>query len=172
MSPTELPYRAPAAPGSRASSPRRVTAAQIALVAVASLGAVGALVHFAPRAASPPPDVLPPAAPPAPATLPLPPVTHVAPRPPSSATAPWRVTSGMDNARRCLHDSGVPVEVNACIARALEGRATTEPSLRLLCATWIQMGEGSRGFQCMEFYVRSYPGTEYARRFREILRRR
>ncbi|MFO0629062.1 MAG: hypothetical protein U0325_26035 [Polyangiales bacterium] len=175
MSLPEQPYRASAGPALGAPAPRRVTRAQVALILVASLTALGAMVWLAPRAPSVrAPRVVPAEGPFRSGPLPLPPVVRAAPSPRTPPRAP-RVTtsfakSGLAEAQACLQPARAEAEVRACIVNALRTRASTEPERRLLCVTYIDQEDRGGSEACMRDYVQRHPETRWASEFRARLR--
>jgi hypothetical protein len=75
----------------------------------------------------------------------------------------------MDQAQVCMR-SGLPQNsMNRCVVRALEGRASSETELRLLCVTYRSMGDRLNAVRNMRRYVTRYPGTRYADQFQEYI---
>jgi hypothetical protein len=75
----------------------------------------------------------------------------------------------MDQARGCMR-SGLPQEsINRCVVRALEGRASSETELRLLCVTYRSMGDRLNAVRNMRRYVTRYPATRYTDQFQDYI---
>lgn len=99
----------------------------------------------------------------------LDPLPSVAPviAPPSPRTG--GAGEPMEQARGCMR-SGLPQDsMNRCVVRALEGRASSETELRLLCVTYRSMGDRVNAVRNMRHYISRYPGTRYTDQFQEYL---
>jgi hypothetical protein len=61
----------------------------------------------------------------------------------------------MDAARACIR-ANTP-DSNACVVRALEGHASSEPELGLLGRTYQSMGRRRDAVRVMQRYIREFP---------------
>ncbi len=70
----------------------------------------------------------------------------------------------LDLARECLARAD-----NACVVRALEGRARNEPEWRLLIETYRAMSNTPRMLDSMERYIQRFPSGPRTSQYRQIL---
>jgi hypothetical protein len=73
----------------------------------------------------------------------------------------------MDTASACLARGD-----NACVIKALSGRAQTAQELGLLIETYRAMGEAGQAYRNMAIYVQRYPAAKRAETYRQMLARR
>ena len=72
----------------------------------------------------------------------------------------------METATACLAKGD-----NACVVRALRGRANTANELGLLIETYRAMGNDSEARKQMSVYLRRYPKARRAETYEQILAR-
>jgi pSer/pThr/pTyr-binding forkhead associated (FHA) protein len=70
----------------------------------------------------------------------------------------------LDVARECLARAD-----NACVVRALEGRARNEPEWRLLIETYRAMSNTPRMLDSMERYIQRFPSGPRTSQYRQVL---
>lgn len=136
-----------------------------------------------PAPSPPPPPVVtvtPAAAPPAAVPVPVPPVEAkpapvVAPEKPEpkpAAAAPAKPEAPkpipgqrpIDAAMDCLASGD-----NACVIKALEGKAKSAQELELLIETYRTMGNAKKAEKYMQVYVDKHPGERRASAYRRVL---
>jgi hypothetical protein len=126
-----------------------------------------------PPAPEPPPPVIAvvPAAPaPAAAVVPAPtPAPAAAPKPkaepePEEKPAEAPKQRPIDAAMACLGTGD-----NACVVKALEGKAKSAQELELLIETYRAMGNAAKAEKYMEVYVDKHPGERRAAAYRRLL---
>jgi TonB family protein len=73
---------------------------------------------------------------------------------------------GLAAARRCMANGD-----NACVIRALEGRAQSEQEIALLIEAHRARGQTQEALRYMRIYVERFPGSPRARNYQQILSR-
>jgi len=61
---------------------------------------------------------------------------------------------------------------NACVIKALEGKAKTAPELEMLIETYRSMGRTDDAKKSMEVYLKRFPNERRAASYRRLLDRR
>jgi hypothetical protein len=84
----------------------------------------------------------------------------------TAATKPTKL-SPMDAASACLATAD-----NACVVKALEGKAKTARELELLIETYRVLGNNDKAEKQMQVYVNKYPNGRHTNGFRRVLERR
>lgn len=118
------------------------------------------------KAPQPAPKTAPPepaAAQPTAAQAAKPEAPAAAAKPAASAKAP----PPLDAAKQCLAAGD-----NACVIKALEGRAKSAQELELLIETYRSVGRTSDAERQMEVYVKRFPGERRTATYRRLLERR
>ncbi|MDB4932570.1 MAG: hypothetical protein JWM10_5054 [Myxococcaceae bacterium] len=94
--------------------------------------------------------------------------TPIEDSPPMAGGSVPEPTTPMEQARACLRLNSVTLG-NVCVVQVLRGRASTEPELWLLAATYRALGRTSDATRAMRTYIQRYPDGLRVARFQQYI---